>query len=81
VITTLGGHGTEAIIALYPCNSSDTACMDGQQPHPVSGWQFVKPPYPGGVTYMGSLNDHQMIVDVGGHQLTFDVLTRQFTKP
>jgi hypothetical protein len=80
VITTLGGHGAEGTIALYPCSSSDASCMDAQQPHPLSGWHFVKPLYPGGVTYMGTVNDHQIIVDVGGHQLTFDVLTRQFTK-
>lgn len=79
VIATLGGHGTQPIIALYPCSSADAACMDGRQPHPLAGWRFVRPPYPGGVTVLGRPSAHALIVDVGGHQLTFDVITHRFS--
>ncbi len=53
--------------------------MNGQRPHPLGGWRFVKPPYPGGVTVLGRVGSGRLIVDVGGHQLTFDVTTGRFS--
>ena len=79
VITTLGLKGKTGIIAVYRCVASDSACLDGQKDHPLSGWHFYKPPYQGEVTLLSSDSAvHKILVDDGGHQIWFDLETGTF---
>ncbi len=85
VITTLGlrltdGSRAQGIIALYHCGPDDAACLDGSTDHPLAGWSFIAPPYPGGVTWMGEREPDTIIVDNGGPQLEFNVATEQFSR-
>jgi len=88
VITTLGWRDADGvrrggIVALYPCASGDTACLDNETDHPFEGWGILTPPYSGAITLMRELDDHTLVLGVGssrgGQTFTFDLLTREFT--
>src|SRR5437870_7559662 len=78
VITTLGRVNTDGVIGVYRCDSADTSCLDGRNDHPLSGWTFYSPPYPGGVTLLGGGDSNKLIIDNAGHQLTHDPATGAF---
>src|SRR5438128_2744091 len=78
VITTLGGVDSDGVIGVYRCDSSDTSCLDGRNDHPVSGWIFYPPPFPGGITLLGGGDGNKLTVDNAGHQLTFEISTGAF---
>lgn len=79
VITTLGLKGKTGIIAVYRCVASDSACLDGQNDHPLSGWHIYKPPYQGEVTLLSSDNAaRKVLIDDAGHQIWFDLETGTF---
>lgn len=84
VLTTLGtgngstGTGTTGIVALYACKSGDNQCLDGQNPHPVSGWKVFTPPHVGGVTIMGNPTPDCLMVENAGGQIYFNLATHAF---
>ncbi len=41
------GTRKSGIVAVYRCNIADSLCLDGQEDHPLSGWQIYEPPCPG----------------------------------
>jgi hypothetical protein len=80
VITTLGDaqrHST-GVIAVYACAAEDAACLDGRKPHPVAGWEFFPPPYPGGVTVLIQSSPNVLIVDDAGYQMCFDLQSHAY---
>lgn len=82
VITTLGTPGASArqgVVAVYTC--STTACQSGQGPYNPSEFSIVDPPYPGGVTVLGTIpgDPQTLIIDDSGHQMTFDATTMTFS--
>lgn len=84
VITTLGkkladGSQASGTIALYFCKPGDATCDDGNSDHPLSGWSFISPPYKDGVTLLRHAATNLLVVSNGGHQLLFDLSTRQFS--
>ena len=81
IILTLGtpADRTVARLGVYSCSASNTACADGAQPHPYSGWTWIKPRYPGALTYLARLSTGDLVLDDGGHQVIFDPATQQFT--
>lgn len=84
VLTTLGtGHGSTGtgatgILALYACKPGDNQCLDGQNPHPVSGWKVFTPPRVGGVTIIGHPTPDCVTVDNAGAQMYFNLATHAF---
>lgn len=88
VITTLGTQmlfdgviatsGIQGVIGVYRCAPEDISCLDGRNDHPLSGWTLYSPPYSGGVTVLSRLDENRLIVDVGGHQLCFNISTAAF---
>ena len=87
VIATLGklndkGTRSGGVVALYDCNG-DKPCLDNQTDHPLAGWDFVSPPFSGGVTIMNQLDVETLVFGVGnnheGHAYAFNVVTRAFT--
>ena len=81
VIDTSGTPGVKSgVIAVYPCAATDQTCLNGQNDHPLAGWHFIKPPYPDGVTLLGvDATKTRLIIDVGGHQIFFDLSTWAFS--
>src|SRR2546428_10569824 len=78
VINTLGRADHDGTIGVYRCDSADVSCLDGRKDHPLSGWTFYSPPYPGGVTLLGGGDSNKLIIDNAGHQLTFEIATGAF---
>ena len=76
VITTLGTNKARGVMAIYRCASA--ACRDGRNDHPIGGWRIYPPPYPGGVTLLGQQAKGILIIDNGGHQIRFDVVTGRY---
>ncbi|MHB8503265.1 MAG: hypothetical protein ACYDHE_20270 [Candidatus Acidiferrales bacterium] len=79
VITTLGLLGGRGVIALDTCSAKDSSCTDGSMDHPFGGWRVYAPPYPGGVTILRESSPGVLIVDNGGHQITFTIATATFS--
>ena len=77
ILTTLGNKDSSGVIGLYSCSPTDSAALNGQVPLSLSGWKFYKPPFPGGVTLL-DINGNTLIIDNGGHQITFDITTKSF---
>lgn len=77
VITTSGRNGQAGAIALDVCTS--TACLNGQNSHPVAGWHIIQAPFSGGVTILHSFGV-TLLIDNGGHQLSFDIETHHFVE-
>ncbi|QQE80003.1 hypothetical protein [Alicyclobacillus sp. SO9] len=81
VVTTLGNQNSRGVIGIYNCSPKDTACLSGQKHLPLAAWKFYKPPFAGGVTLLLKRRD-TLIVDNGGHQITFSISTHQWmSKP
>ncbi len=86
LVMTLGLPGGDGVIAVHDCPAGvatplpatpqSSVCLDPQDP--TSGWTYIQPPYPGGVTPLTDRDSHTIFIDNGGHQLTFDFVTRQF---
>jgi hypothetical protein len=81
VVTTLGSPdgSTTGAVGIYACAASDSACQDGRNDHPISGWKFFTPPYPGSVTILAQHPNGTLIVSDAGHQMCFDVDTASYT--
>jgi len=78
LLTTLGNkQDPSGVIGLYVCSPTDSAALNGQEPLSLSGWKFYKSPFPGGVTLL-EINGNTLIIDNGGHQITFDITTKSF---
>ncbi len=41
------GTRESGVVAVYRCQPSDPACLNGQEDHPVDGWKIYTPPCPG----------------------------------
>lgn len=67
--------GARWAIGVYRCASTDASCHDGQNDHPLSGWTFYSPPYQEEVTVLTQLDSNNLVLDNGGHQLSFDIAT------
>lgn len=79
VITISGAAGKIGIIATDECQPNDGACLNGQSNHPLAGWKFLLPPYPGGVTLLLVDKTHnRVVVNVAGHQIAFSLSTKNF---
>lgn len=80
LITTLGNSSHNGIIATYECSSNDATCLNATSNHPVTGWKFHRPPYPGGVTLLAfePSNPNIAIIDNAGHQIDFNVQLNKF---
>ena len=87
VVTTLGnldenGLRRGGVIGLYDCKG-DESCLDNGTDHPLAGWEFLTPPFSGGITITGALDDETLILIVGNaleaEKFTFNVVTRVFT--
>jgi hypothetical protein len=76
-LTTLGNASSPGAIGVVYCNTE--ACRDGTTDHPFAGWRFFQAPYPGGVTLLGQTSPTTLIVDDGGHQITFDLSTDTYS--
>src|SRR5438445_3617801 len=61
VINTLGRADHDGTIGVYRCDSADVSCLDGRKDHPLSGWTFYSPPYPGGVTLLGGGDSNKLV--------------------
>lgn len=77
LLTTLGTSTSHGVVGIYRCNTD--ACKDGSTSHPIAGWQFYPAPYPGGVTLLRATTASAVVVDNGGHELTFDVLAGTYS--
>ena len=77
LLTTIGNQYSRGVIGLYSSSPTDAACLNGQKPLSLVGWSFYKQPFPGGVTLL-QIKGHSLIIDNGGHQITFDLSTRRF---
>ena len=86
VIITLGkrqanGVRDSGVIALFPCND-DPVCLDNKTDHPIAGWEFVRPPYPGEISILRVVDDETLEISVandkGGRGFRFNVVTRVF---
>jgi len=77
ILTTLGNKDSRGVIGLYSCSPTDSAALNGQEPLSLSAWKFYKPPFPGGVTLL-EIHGNTLIIDDGGHQITFDITTKSF---
>ena len=73
MMTTLGTKTSHGVIAIYRCGTD--ACRDGRTDHPVAGWTIFPGPHVGGVTLLGMPSPAVLIVDNGGYQMTFDLLS------
>ncbi len=80
LITTLGNASQGGVIATYGCPGNNATCLNGTSSHPVAGWNFHRPPYPGGVTLLAfEPNDPNVaIIDNGGHEIDFNVQLGKF---
>ena len=67
--------GARWAIGVHRCASTDASCHDGQNDHPLSGWTFYSPPYQEEVTVLTQLDSNDLVLDHGGHQLSFDIAT------
>jgi len=74
-----GGAQQSGVIAIYQC-ATDTGCLDGQNPHTASGWQFFPPPYQGGVTVLerSSVDTDNVVIDNAGAQICFSLRTHTY---
>lgn len=80
-LTTLGNQKSNGVIGLYRCSPTDIACLNGQTPLLLDGWTFYEAPFSRGVTLMRETGN-TLIIDNGGHQITFDVATHSYnSKP
>lgn len=77
VVVTAGfpPDGATGVIALYPCSTSDSACMSGDGSYPIGNWQIVRPPYPGPLKVMARApgDPLTLILNDGHHSVIFDV--------
>lgn len=78
VIPTFGTQSSSGVLAIYACGS-DTVCLNGQNPHPLSGWKIYYPPIPGQVTLLAA-RGNTVWVDVSGGEYTFDLTTLTWGK-
>lgn len=76
IVTTLGTANSHGVIGVYRCTSEQ--CRDGRVDHPIAGWTFYPAPYSGGVSVLSVQSSTLLVVDNGGHQLTFDLDTGLF---
>jgi hypothetical protein len=67
--------GARWAIGVYHCASTDASCHEGRNDHPLSGWTFYSPPYQEEVTILKQLDSNNLVLDNGGHQLSFDIAT------
>ena len=70
--------GARWAVGVYRCASTDASCLDGQNDHPLSGWTFYSPPYQEEVTILTQLDSNSLVLDNGGHQLSFSIATGAF---
>lgn len=79
VITTLSRSQTEyGGVLIYRCTTS--SCSDGSADHPIAGWRYYPAPYCCAVTLLGTPSPSTLLIDSGGHQLTFDTITGVYSQ-
>jgi hypothetical protein len=44
------GTRLSGVVAVYRCEPTDVTCVNGQEDHPLSGWQIYQPPCPGSLS-------------------------------
>ncbi len=84
VITTLGTAPGESdnqgVIGVYQCDLADEGCLRGTADHPYSEWEFVTPPFTGGVTVLAHPTNFVLLLNNGGKQLMFNFATGEFAE-
>ena len=71
--------GISGSLAVYTCNRSDTACLDGQNDHPLTGWKVYNPPTPGEVAFQESVSSDTVLVVVNGVPMEVNLNTGQYS--
>lgn len=79
MITTLGLPGERGVVALDSCAADDADCFNGSSDHPYANWHFYQPPYIGGATVLEGVGTNSLLIDNGGHQITFTISTATFS--
>jgi len=75
VIAAVGGTADSAGLGVLACNGNAT-CLGGQtDPSTFGTWQWFKPGGFGGDVVVLDATGSLLLVDVGGHELTFNVAT------
>jgi len=75
VIATVGGTAGSASIGVLSCNGNAT-CLQGQaDPSAFGTWQWFEPGGFGGDATILDASGSLLLVDVSGHELTFDLAT------
>lgn len=78
VIATEGASGQPGVIGIDACHGS-AACLDGQTDRGMDVWTFYPAPHVGGVRILGIASPGVLIIDDGGHQLHFTIVTGAYS--
>ncbi len=72
------GTRESGVAAVYRCQLSDPICLNGQEDHPLDGWQIYTPPCPGELS-LGADSLPGKLQIMGTCANYFDVATGLFT--